>query len=107
MRGIEYSQQLGREVDQLGHNFLTFHNHSKRHNGVIGVLARAAAIERCFGGKTEVEAIVAALMREGAQETRDGAWARATLDTLRRASPTSLKVAPLVARGGRARACRG
>ena len=42
MRGIEYSQQLGREVDQLGHNFLTFHNHSKRHNGVIGVLARAA-----------------------------------------------------------------
>ena len=42
MRGIEYSQQLGREVDQLGHNFLTFHNHSKRHNGVVGVLARAA-----------------------------------------------------------------
>ena len=42
MRGIEYCQQLGREVDQLGHNFLTFHNHSKRHNGVVGVLARAA-----------------------------------------------------------------
>ena len=40
MRGIEYSQQLGREVDQLGDTFLTFHNHSKRHNGVVGVLAR-------------------------------------------------------------------
>ena len=42
MRGIEYGQQLGREVDQLGDTFLTFHNHSKRHNGVVGVLARAA-----------------------------------------------------------------
>ena len=42
MRSIEYSQQLGREVDQLGDTFLTFHNHSKRHNGVVGVLARAA-----------------------------------------------------------------
>ena len=42
MRGIEYSVHVGRDVDQLGDTFLTFHNHSKRHNGVVKVLARAA-----------------------------------------------------------------
>ena len=53
MRGIEYSQQLGREVDQLGDVFLTFHNHSKRHNGVVGVLARAA--RQALNAKVQTE----------------------------------------------------
>jgi enoyl-CoA hydratase len=44
-----------------------------------------AAIDRCFSGDA-VEAILAALAAEG------GAWADKTLATLRRASPTSLKV---------------
>jgi hypothetical protein len=52
MRGIEYSQ-LGREVDQLGDVFLTYHNRSKRHNGVVGVLARAA--RQALNAKVQTE----------------------------------------------------
>ena len=45
-----------------------------------------AAIDRCFA-QDSVESIFAALEAEG------GDWAKKTLDTLRRCSPTSLKVA--------------
>ncbi len=46
-----------------------------------------AAIDRCFGGKEGVDAIIEALKAEG------GAWAEATLATLAKRSPTSMKVA--------------
>ena len=53
--------------------------------GPAPLAEREAAIERCFSGPT-VESIVAAL------EAEDGAWAERTRATLRRKSPTSLKV---------------
>lgn len=46
-----------------------------------------AAIDRCFAGRDSVEAVVAALEAEGSD------WARATLATLAKRSPTSMKVA--------------
>ena len=47
-------------MDQLGHNFLTFHNHSKRHNGVVGVLARAArqALNAKQGGAAPIATVI-------------------------------------------------
>ncbi len=45
------------------------------------------AIDRCFGGKESVEAVIAALEAEGDD------WAEATLATLAKRSPTSMKVA--------------
>jgi enoyl-CoA hydratase len=53
--------------------------------GAPPLAARRAAIDRCFAGDS-VEAIVAALEREG------GDWAAASLEALRAASPTSLKI---------------
>ncbi len=47
---------------------------------------RRAAIDRCFGDKGSVEAVVEALKAEG------GDWAEAALATLAKRSPTSLKV---------------
>eukprot|EP00611_Tribonema_gayanum_P002040 TRINITY_DN11502_c1_g1_i1.p1 TRINITY_DN11502_c1_g1~~TRINITY_DN11502_c1_g1_i1.p1 ORF type:complete len:410 (+),score=125.12 TRINITY_DN11502_c1_g1_i1:170-1399(+) len=44
------------------------------------------AIDRCFGGKSDVEGVVAALRAEGSE------WSRATLDALLKMSPTALKV---------------
>ena len=38
----DYSHNLGRAVDELGDTFLTYHNHSARHNRVAATLARAA-----------------------------------------------------------------
>ena len=58
MRSIEYSQQLGREVDQLGDTFLTFHNHSKRHNGVVGARARGAAGPQRQGGAAPIATVI-------------------------------------------------
>jgi enoyl-CoA hydratase len=52
-----------------------------------------AAIDRCFAGNT-IEEIRAALESEG------GAWAQATLDTLDRMSPTSLRVTLRLVREG-------
>lgn len=48
--------------------------------------ALRAAIDRCFGGKNKVEEVIAALEAEG------GDWAEATLATLAKRSPTSMKV---------------
>ena len=42
LSGITHSVALGREVDALGDTFLTYHNHSRRHNEVARVLGRAA-----------------------------------------------------------------
>ena len=47
LRSIDHSTALDREVDELGDTFLTFHNHSQRHNGVARVLARAARQALC------------------------------------------------------------
>jgi enoyl-CoA hydratase len=48
--------------------------------------AHRAAIDRCFAGKPDVEGVVAALRAE------DSDWSRATLQSLHKLSPTSLKV---------------
>ena len=53
MRGVEYSERLGRDVDDMGDTFLTYHNHSKRHNGVVNVLARAA--RQALNAKVDTE----------------------------------------------------
>jgi len=53
-----------------------------------GVLPpQRAAIDRCFADKGTVEAVIAAL------EAEDSDWASATLETLAKRSPTSMKVA--------------
>jgi enoyl-CoA hydratase len=65
--------------------------------------ADAARIEQCFGGASLETAI-------GALEAEDDEWARATLETLRRMSPTALVTTwELFARGARMplRACLG
>jgi len=57
------------------------------HPGEAGILpALRPAIDRCFAGKESVEAVVAALEAEGSD------WAKATLATLAKRSPTSMKV---------------
>ena len=63
MRGIEYSQQLGREVDQLGHNFITFHNHSKRHNQRRRWRARARAARQVLPQRQGGAAPIATVIR--------------------------------------------
>jgi len=58
------------------------------HPGEAGILpALRPAIDRCFAGKESVEAVLAALEAEGSD------WAKATLATLAKRSPTSMKVA--------------
>lgn len=58
------------------------------HPGEAGLLpALRPAIDRCFAGKDSVAAVIAALEREG------GEWAKATLATLAKRSPTSMAVA--------------
>jgi hypothetical protein len=43
LRGLDdYSTGLRREIDELGDVFQTYHNHSRRHNSVAKILARAA-----------------------------------------------------------------
>ncbi|MBP2227488.1 enoyl-CoA hydratase [Azospirillum agricola] len=61
--------------------------------GEAGVPANRAAIDRCYGFDT-VEAIVKALEAEGTD------WAAAQLATLKRVSPTSLKVTLTALRRG-------
>ena len=54
LRGLDYSPCLGRAVDALGDTFLNHSDHSRRHNGVAKVLARAArsALNRKVLGDT-------------------------------------------------------
>ncbi|XVE65996.1 hypothetical protein DITRI_Ditri08aG0045900 [Diplodiscus trichospermus] len=64
------------------------------------VYNRLDVIDRCFSGKT-VEEILSALEREVVHQ-RDG-WISATIQTLKKASPTSLKISLRSIREGRLR----